>query len=75
MAIGGFNGTDPWPTLAAFEQLVQQHRIHWFIAGGGGLGGRPGGSTSDVSSQITDWVQSHYTATTVGGVALYDLSS
>jgi hypothetical protein len=27
-----FNGTDPWPTLAAFETMVRQYRIHWFIA-------------------------------------------
>jgi len=76
MAIGGFNGTDPSPTLAQFEALVRQHKIHWFIAGGG-FGGRPGGasSTASTSSQITSWVESHATTTTVSGVTLYDLSS
>ena len=76
MALGGFNGTDPWPTLAQFEQDVQQGRIHYFIAGGGGLGrgGPGGGSTSATTSQITSWVESHFTAQTVGGVTLYDLT-
>jgi hypothetical protein len=29
MAIGGFNGTDPWPTLAGFKELVAKHEIHY----------------------------------------------
>jgi 4-amino-4-deoxy-L-arabinose transferase-like glycosyltransferase len=78
MAIGGFNGTDPTPTLAQFEAAVAQHEVHYFIAGGGGLGG-PGGAggpaTSSQSSDITTWVQDHFTATTVGGVTVYDLSA
>ena len=74
MAIGGFNGTDPTPTLAQFEADVAAHKIHWFIAGGGGTGlGGAGGSSS--SSAITSWVTSHFTAKTVGGVTLYDLTS
>ncbi len=39
MAIGGFNGTDPAPSLAEFQQDVADGRIHYFIAGGGGGGG------------------------------------
>jgi hypothetical protein len=39
MAIGGFRGTDPAPTLAEFERLVAQHKIHYFVAGGRGGGG------------------------------------
>ena len=42
MAIGGFRGTDPAPTLAEFERLVTQHKIHYFVAGGGGGGGGGG---------------------------------
>ncbi len=34
MAIGGFNGTDPAPTLAQFEKYVAEGKIHYFIAGG-----------------------------------------
>ncbi|MEU6325938.1 glycosyltransferase family 39 protein [Streptomyces sp. NPDC047049] len=46
MAIGGFNGSDPSPTLARFKKEVAAGKIHYFIAGGeGGRGGRggPGG--------------------------------
>jgi hypothetical protein len=69
MSIGGFNGTDPAPSLAQFEQYVANHEIHYFI-GGGGFGGR-GGTSSDIAS----WVQQHFTAQTVNGVTIYDLSS
>ena len=52
MAIGGFNGTDPAPTLAEFEKLVAAGKIHYFIGGwwllisapgpgAGGVDGRP----------------------------------
>ena len=42
MAIGGFNGTDPAPTLAQFIEYVREGKIHYFIAGGGmGGGGIP----------------------------------
>lgn len=74
MPIGGFNGSDPSPTLAQFQQYVADGQIHWFIAGGsGGPGGMgPGG---DTSSQITEWVQQNFESVTIDGVTLYDLSS
>jgi 4-amino-4-deoxy-L-arabinose transferase-like glycosyltransferase len=75
MAIGGFNGTDPAPTLAEFQAYVAAGRIHYFIAGGGfGRGGGFGGGSS-TSSAITSWVESNFRSTTVGGVTLYDLTS
>jgi 4-amino-4-deoxy-L-arabinose transferase-like glycosyltransferase len=70
MAIGGFNGSDPSPTLAQFEKYVSEGRIHYFI--GGTIGGGNGGSNS--SQQIASWVAAHFTALTVDGVTLYDLS-
>jgi hypothetical protein len=73
MAIGGFNGTDPTPTLAAFERDVSEHKIHYFIASGGAGGGQGGGSSD--ASAITTWVEAHFTAKTVDGVTLYDLSA
>jgi 4-amino-4-deoxy-L-arabinose transferase-like glycosyltransferase len=81
MAIGGFNGTDPAPTLAQFKRYVAEGRIHYYIGGGGfGGGGFGGGAaglgqsgTSD-STQIANWVSSHYKATTVDGVTIYDLT-
>ena len=75
MAIGGFNGTDPWPTLAQFQQYVAAGKIHYYIAGGGGLGGGGAGGTSSTTSQITAWVTSTFTAQTIGGTTVYELSS
>ena len=71
MATGGFNGTDPTPTLSQFQQYVSQRQIHYFIAGGG-FG--PGGGSSS-SSAIATWVQQHFTSTSIGGVTVYDLTS
>jgi len=72
MAIGGFNGSDPSPTLAQFQQYVADGDIHWFI-GGGGFGQSMGGSSA--SSAISAWVEANFQATTVDGVTLYDLSA
>jgi len=77
MAIGGFNGSDPSPTLAQFQALVAAGRIHYFLGGGGFGGGGFGGNQSggsNASSQISSWVQSTFTAVTVGGTTLYDLT-
>ena len=117
MAIGGFRGTDPAPSLAQFEKLVSEHKIHYYVAGGGfggrgfggaggGLGGGlaergaggaggdpaggagggfggfggfggadgPGGSSTD-AARISAWVQAHFTAQTVGGMTVYNLTA
>jgi hypothetical protein len=119
MAIGGFRGTDPAPSLAQFEKLVSEHKIHYYVAGGGlggrgfggagggfggaggGLGGgpaergaggaggvgggfsgfggsggagAPGGGSTD-AAQISAWVQAHFTARTVGGMTVYNLTA
>ncbi|HEX3622489.1 MAG TPA: glycosyltransferase family 39 protein [Acidimicrobiales bacterium] len=80
MAIGGFNGTDPAPTLVQFQADVAAGRIHFFLASGGGGfgGGGPGaGTTTTVStaSQITSWVTGHFTPATVDGATVYDLTA
>ncbi|MGA2211516.1 MAG: glycosyltransferase family 39 protein [Acidimicrobiales bacterium] len=72
MAIGGFNGTDPAPTLAEFERYVAEHKIHYFISGGVVTGA--GGNSDSDASAITAWVEDHFTATTVDGVTLYNLA-
>jgi 4-amino-4-deoxy-L-arabinose transferase-like glycosyltransferase len=126
MAIGGFRGTDPAPSLAKFEKLVAEHKIHYYVAGGGGFGGGGGGfpgagfggrgtgagrdfadfgdrGTGDLGdrgdggraaggvggrgaggvggggttdeAQISAWVEAHFTATTVGGETVYNLTA
>jgi hypothetical protein len=71
MAIGGFSGSDPAPTLAQFQGYVAAGQVHYFIAEGG-AGGGPGGGRG--GSTISSWVQEHFTATTVGGRTVYDLT-
>jgi 4-amino-4-deoxy-L-arabinose transferase-like glycosyltransferase len=70
MAIGGFNGTDDAPTLAEFEHLVAAGEIHYFV----GTSQASFGGGSGPAAQITAWVRAHFTAETVGGVAVYDLA-
>ena len=74
MAIGGFNGSDPSPTLAQFQQYVADGRIHYFIASGEGAGGGRMGPGGGTSSAIATWVAATFPTVTVDGVTLYDLS-
>lgn len=78
MAIGGWGGSDNSPTLAQFQQYVADGDITYFVSGGnsgfGGGGGR-GGDTTSSASEITAWVSANYTATTVGGTTVYDLTT
>ncbi|MFD6654466.1 ArnT family glycosyltransferase [Streptomyces parvus] len=84
MAIGGFNGSDPSPTLAQFKKYVAEGKIHYFVSGGGmggGTGGEGGGRTggggmggSGTSSRISSWVTENFTEVTVGSATFYDLT-
>jgi 4-amino-4-deoxy-L-arabinose transferase-like glycosyltransferase len=70
MAVGGFNGTDPAPTLAQFQQYVADGKIHYFIAGRL----MQGKSGANDAAQIAAWVQDNFTARTVGGTSVYLLA-
>lgn len=88
--IGGFQGSDPYPSLSAFQQPVKDGQVRYFLAataGGEGQqgsaaagqgswtqGAESGRSKNTDGSQITAWVQQHYAAHTVGGVTYYDLT-
>ncbi|MEZ3181110.1 glycosyltransferase family 39 protein [Streptomyces pimonensis] len=72
MAVGGFNGTDPSPTLARFKEYVAEGRIHYFVAGGG-MGGGMGGDSGS-SGQISAWVQENFEEVTAGSATFYDLT-
>ncbi|MFN3600987.1 MAG: ArnT family glycosyltransferase [Dietzia sp.] len=83
MPIGGFSGGDPSPTLAGFQDLVEDGAIHYFIASGGrmtgggtmGGGGRMMGGGGSTGSAIAEWVEANFASTTVDGVTLYDLTA
>ncbi|SCK30239.1 4-amino-4-deoxy-L-arabinose transferase [Streptomyces sp. ScaeMP-e48] len=77
MAIGGFIGSDPSPTLAQFKKYVAEGKIHYFVSGGtgGGMGGGGmGGGGNGTSSQISSWVTENFTEVTVGSATFYDLT-
>ncbi|WP_250037437.1 ArnT family glycosyltransferase [Paractinoplanes maris] len=84
IALGGWNGSDPSPTLTQFQSYVAAGQIHYYISGGGMGGGGTGGGAgagagaggeSTQASQIAAWVADNYTATTVGGTTVYDLTA
>jgi 4-amino-4-deoxy-L-arabinose transferase-like glycosyltransferase len=90
LAIGGFMGSDPTPTLARFQADVAAGRIHYFIpesfgGGPGGPGGQAGGEPGDpqragrggsrgTGGEISTWVGEHFAPVTVAGQTWYDLT-
>ena len=76
MAVGGFNGTDPAPTLDEFKSYVESRQIHYFIRSRmmmGGFGGHtPSGSRE--AAEIAQWVETHFTPITIENVTIYDLT-
>ncbi|MDR3661173.1 MAG: glycosyltransferase family 39 protein [Mycobacterium sp.] len=82
MAVGGFNGTDPSPTLAQFQQYVAAGQIHYFIDGdvkgdvkmGWGEQGQSGDNGNQAAQQIATWVSAHFPATTIEGTVVYDVT-
>jgi hypothetical protein len=67
MAMGGFSGTDPAPTLAQFQSMVASGQVRFVI-----VGGRGGGSST--TSEIDNWVQASGTVVSSVSSSLYDLS-
>jgi 4-amino-4-deoxy-L-arabinose transferase-like glycosyltransferase len=69
MAIGGFGGSDPVPSLTQFQADVADHQIGYYIApdnhGGPGRGSQ--------HADITAWVAANFTPKTVGSETVYDL--
>ena len=70
MAMGGFSGSDPAPTLDQLKAYVASGQLRYVLLGSGG--GMGGGSSSTISA----WVTSVGTVVDYGGSAgtLYDLS-
>ncbi|MFR9803027.1 ArnT family glycosyltransferase [Pseudonocardia sp. RS010] len=73
MSTGGWGGSDPAVTPAQFQQYVAEGKIHYYVAGG--QGGGPGGDSDSSSSEIAAWVAEKFTATTIGGQTVYDLTT
>lgn len=79
IALGGWNGADPYPTLAQFQDMVANGEIGYFVSGGGmggGFGGAGlgGGGGRGGNSEVAAWVAANFEAQTVGGSTVYKLS-
>ena len=67
MAMGGFRGSDPAPTLTQIEQYVKQGKLHYVLAGGrggfggGGFGGGGFGGGGGATS-VLQWVEQNCAA-------------
>ena len=75
MAMGGFSGSDPAPTLAQLQEYVRSGQLRYILIGGGdGPGGGFGGGGS---SSIASWVAANGTVVNVAGGfgTLYDLAA
>lgn len=73
MAIGGFNGSDPAPTLDEFKSFVEEGLVRYYISSEGIGGGQMGGSNA--AEEIAEWVSANFEAQTIDGATVYDLSS
>ena len=74
IALGGWNGGDPYPTLAQFQEMVANSEIGYFISGGGMGGGMTGGGPRGGNSEVATWVAANFEAQTVGNSTVYKLS-
>jgi 4-amino-4-deoxy-L-arabinose transferase-like glycosyltransferase len=78
LAMGGFLGTDPWPTVSAFRADVAAGRVRYALLGGGGFSD-DGPAGTEVAA-IDRWVRDHGTVVpgaAIGGWAggtLYELT-
>jgi 4-amino-4-deoxy-L-arabinose transferase-like glycosyltransferase len=78
MAMGGFTGSDPTPTLDQLKSYIASGKLRFVMAslGGGGFGGPGGfGGFGASSSSVSSWVTSACTAVNYGGYGtgnLYD---
>lgn len=65
LAIGGYKGTDPAPSLTAFIELARTRQVHWFV---------PGTTGGPTGNAIRQWVESHARPVHVAGSTVYDLA-
>jgi 4-amino-4-deoxy-L-arabinose transferase-like glycosyltransferase len=74
MSLGGYNGTDPAISLDAFKNLVAAGKVHYYIADGQGFIGSTAADTSTAYA-IQQWVEATFSAQTIGGTTVYDLTT
>ncbi len=73
MAIGGFSGSDPAPTLSQFKDDVAQHKVAYYVVVN--HRGRGPGWTNRGHADIADWVAATFPSSAVGDDTVYNLSA
>jgi 4-amino-4-deoxy-L-arabinose transferase-like glycosyltransferase len=71
MAIGGFSGSDPVPSLSQFQDDVTNHRIGYYIAPDTTRGPGRGHQHTDIAR----WVAAHFAPLKTGSATVYDLTT
>ena len=71
MAIGGFSGNDPAPTMSQFSDDVHNHRVTYYVVQ---HGRGPGGGGGRVHADIAKWVAMNYKPVTAGSATVYNLT-
>jgi 4-amino-4-deoxy-L-arabinose transferase-like glycosyltransferase len=82
MAMGGFSGGDPAPTLDQLKTYIASGELRYVVLGGGGPGGgfngRPGGGPGGGDANArTAWITANCTPVTIAGSTtdLYDCAT
>ena len=73
MAIGGFLGSDPVPTLSQFQDDVAQHEVAYYIVVNN-RGHGPGWGNRG-HADIANWVAATFPSSNVGDATVYNLSA
>ena len=74
MAIGGFTGSDPVPSLGQFKADVSAGEVTYYVTQRDWRG-KPGGWPNNRNhSGITDWVTTTFASTQIGDTDVYDMS-
>ncbi|MBT2514369.1 glycosyltransferase family 39 protein [Arthrobacter sp. ISL-30] len=71
LPVGGFDGTDPFPTLAQFQQMVSDGQVDSLV-----IQNLPPLTSQGraESARIVEWVTSHYTPEPIDGASYYRLT-
>jgi 4-amino-4-deoxy-L-arabinose transferase-like glycosyltransferase len=74
MAIGGFLGSDPVPTLSEFKDDVALHKVAYYVVLND-HGHGPGWGNNRGHADIAKWVAATFASTSVGDATVYNLST
>jgi len=75
MAMGGFTGSDPAPSLSQLKSYIASGKLRFVMSGGGGFGGFGGFGGSSDTTDRTAWVSTNCSLVNISGVStsgLYD---